>query len=78
MSVLIQIWIAITGLAAVALLQFGDERQRRAAPWIGLAGQPAWIAHAQQTEALGVAVVVVAYTVLWMVGCVATIGGKRG
>lgn len=73
---LTQLWIAITGVVAVALLQFGSERARAAAPFVGLAGQPAWIAHAMQADALGVAVVVAAYTVLWMVGCVATIRGE--
>ena len=42
MTLALQIWIAASGLAAIALLQFGTGRARRWAPFIGLAGQPAW------------------------------------
>lgn len=68
--VLVQFWIAFTGLAAIALLQFGGPGARRAAPFVGLAGQPAWIIHAFSTGALGVILVTGAYTVLWAIGCV--------
>lgn len=74
---LTQLWIAITGVVAVALLQFGSERARAAAPFVGLAGQPAWIAHAIDSNALGVSVVVGLYTLLWMAGC-AAVWKRRG
>lgn len=70
MTLALQIWIAASGLAAIALLQFGTPRARRWAPFIGLAGQPAWIWHAIDAHAVGVLVVSVAYTVVWLAGCV--------
>lgn len=70
MSIALQIWIAASGLAAIALLQFGTTRGRRWAPFIGLAGQPAWIWHAIDAHAVGVLVVSAAYTVVWLAGCI--------
>lgn len=66
----LQAWIAVTGLAAIAMLQFGGARARRWAPFLGLAGQPAWLWHAADTQALGIGAVSAAYTVIWMAGCV--------
>lgn len=70
MTLALQIWIAASGLAAIALLQFGTARARRWAPFLGLAGQPAWIWHAIDAHAVGVLVVSAAYTVVWAAGCV--------
>lgn len=66
----LQALIAASGLAAIALLQFGSARARRCAPFIGLAGQPAWLWHAIDTHAPGVLIVSAAYTVVWLAGCV--------
>lgn len=70
MTLALQIWIAATGLAAIALLQFGSARGRRLAPFIGLAGQPAWLLHAIDAHAPGVLAVSAAYTIVWLAGCV--------
>lgn len=70
MTLALQIWIAASGLAAIVLLQFGAPRARRWAPFIGLAGQPAWIWHSIDAHAVGVLVVSAAYTVVWLAGCV--------
>lgn len=67
---LLQAWITLTGLGAIALLQFGGERARRWAPFVGLAGQPAWLWHAAESQAVGIGVVSAAYTVVWLAGCV--------
>lgn len=69
-AIALQIWIAVTGLAAIALLQFGGRRARGWAPFIGLAGQPAWLWHAVDAHALGIGMVSAAYTVVWVAGCV--------
>jgi hypothetical protein len=67
--VIADVWIAVTGLLALSWLQFGSARARRWAPFVGLAGQPAWLYAAWQTGQVGMGIVVVAYTVLWAVGC---------
>lgn len=67
---IVQSWIAASGLTAIALLQFGSPRARRWAPFIGLAGQPAWLWYAIDAHAPGVLVVSAAYTVVWLAGCV--------
>lgn len=70
MNLALQICIAASGLIAIALLQFGSARARRAAPFIGLAGQPAWLWYAIDAHAPGVLAVSAAYTVVWLAGCV--------
>lgn len=69
-SMAVQGWILVTGLGAIALLQFGGRRLQRWAPFIGLAGQPAWLWTAVDAQAVGVGVVSAAYTVVWALGCV--------
>lgn len=69
-AVLLQLYIAATGLAAIVLLQWGGERARRWAPFIGLAGQPAWLWFALRSDAAGVGLVSLAYTLVWAAGCV--------
>ncbi len=69
-AIALQAWIAVTGLAAIAMLQFGGARARRWAPFFGLAGQPAWLWHAIDIHAPGVLVVSAAYTIVWLAGCV--------
>ena len=66
---LLQLWIAATGLVAIVLLQFDNRTARRIAPFVGLAGQPAWIAFTYQADAIGALVLTMAYTLVWMGGC---------
>ncbi|MEY5097760.1 MAG: hypothetical protein RJA36_479 [Pseudomonadota bacterium] len=75
-SLLLQAYIAVTGLAAIVLLQWGGERSRRWAPFIGLAGQPAWLWFAAHSGAAGVGLVSLAYTLVWAAGCVREV--RRG
>lgn len=74
-GMLLQVWIAATGLGAIALLQFGRGDARRWAPFIGLAGQPAWLWHAVDADALGIGMVSAVYTVMWIAGCVKEMRG---
>lgn len=69
MTAALQTYIAVSGLAAIVMLQWGGARARRWAPAIGLAGQPAWLWFAAQTDAVGVGVVSLAYTFVWAAGC---------
>lgn len=71
------IWIMCTGLLSIALLQFGKPWMRAAAPFVGLAGQPAWIVIAMAAGRPGVLVVTAAYTVLWVLGCWKVIAAAR-
>lgn len=63
-------YVAFFGLLAIALAVLGNERGRAWAPFIGLSAQPAWLYLAWSAKMPGVAVVTVAYTVVWAAGCV--------
>lgn len=75
-ATLLQTYIAATGLAAIVLLQWGGARARRWAPFLGLAGQPAWLYFAAESGAAGVGLVSLAYTLVWAAGCVREV--RRG
>ena len=64
---LIQAGLAVFGLTAVALSQLGNDRARRWAPFVGLAGQPFWFL--ATWGQWGVVAVVAAYTIVWAAGC---------
>lgn len=66
---LIQFWILTTGLTALMLLQLGSPRWRRIGSFVGLSGQPAWVWYAIESRASGILVVTLAYTLVWIVGC---------
>lgn len=67
---MLQAWILLSGLTALLMLQLGSARVRRWAPFVGLAGQPAWLWFAVDTHAAGVLGVTLAYTAVWVIGCV--------
>lgn len=68
MDALVQLAIVLFGVGAL-FLQYADcPRQRHLAPWLGLAGQPAWIYAAYTSHQWGMLFVTVAYTVGWMRG----------
>lgn len=67
---LANVYVALMGLAAIALATMGNERGRSWAPFIGLSAQPAWIYLAIKAQMPGVVVVTLAYTVVWGLGCV--------
>jgi len=61
-----QVAIAFTGLVALLLLTFGGKTARLVAPVFGLAGQPFWLLSAIESNQLGVLVVTLAYTMVWL------------
>lgn len=70
---LIQAWILFTGVTALLLTIHGNELGRILAPFIGLAGQPAWVWSAYQADQMGILLVTGAYTLVWLSGCVKSI-----
>lgn len=62
---MIQLAIAVTGVAAIWLTQSKSELQRRRACLFGLAGQPFWFASAITAEQWGIVVLCCFYTVAW-------------
>lgn len=67
---LIQIVITLTGIAAIWLANDPRESWRRYACLFGLAGQPAWIYTAWESEQWGVVLLTAVYTVAWGKGFV--------
>ena len=67
---LIQLFIALFGLTAIALAMGGNPRHRQIAPVIGLAGQPFWAWFAWQSEGWGLGLLVAAYTVVYLLAIV--------
>lgn len=63
-------YVAIVGLAAIALATLGNERGRAWAPFLGLSGQPAWLYLAIEAKLPGIVVLTIAYTAVWGMGCV--------
>ena len=63
-----QILIACFGLTAMFCATGNNPTLRRYAPIIGLCGQPAWAWFAWQTQAWGLAVICVAYTLVYIQG----------
>lgn len=65
---LIQVALAVFGLAALWMATGSSERLRRWAPLVGLAGQPFWMLFAWQTQAGGLMVLSTAYTLVYIRG----------
>ena len=63
-----QILIALFGLTAMFCAMGNNARLRKWSPIIGLLGQPAWAWFAWQTQAWGLAVISVAYTLVYIQG----------
>lgn len=70
MFIFANVYVAITGLLAIMLLTLGNGRAQAWAPFIGLAGQPAWLYLAIEARAPGMAMVTLAYTFVWLAACV--------
>jgi hypothetical protein len=68
-----QIMIAVCGLTALVLLTFGNQTSRMIAPVFGLAGQPFWVMSALDSHQLGVLVVTLAYTLVWIGSALRTV-----
>jgi hypothetical protein len=66
LAAILQVWIALTGLPALLLLNLGY-------PWpsvIGLCGQPAWWIATYRKQQWGMFVLTLAYTVSWGAGVI--------
>lgn len=65
---MIQFLIAAFGLTSIYFAMGHNPRLRRWAPIIGLMGQPFWAIFAWQSEGWGLAVLVAAYTLVYIEG----------
>ena len=63
---MIQFLIAIFGLTSIYFAMGHNQRLRKWAPVIGLAGQPFWAYFAWQTGGWGLAALVLAYTLVYI------------
>lgn len=61
-----QFFMALFGLSAMALALSPRPTCRAWAPMVGLYGQPAWAYFAYETHALGLGVLVAAYTTVYI------------
>jgi hypothetical protein len=66
----VQLALAVFGLTSLWLAMGKNERGRRWAPLIGLYGQPFWCYFATSSEAWGLLVLSLAYTVVYIRGVV--------
>lgn len=64
-----QLVILATGLIAVSLLMGDNRHFRRAAPWIGLVGQPFWLWETWHATQAGMFVLSCGYTLIYLLGC---------
>ena len=65
---MIQFFMALFGLTSIYCAMGKSARLRKWAPIIGLAGQPAWAWFAWQSQAWGLGVLVLAYTLVYCNG----------
>lgn len=63
---MIQLFIALFGLTAIAFAMGGNPTHRKWAPLIGLAGQPFWAWFAYESAAWGLGSLVLAYTAVYL------------
>ena len=63
-----QFALAIFGLTALFMATGMDPRARRWAPIVGLCGQPAWLWFAYDVHAWGLAMLSLAYTLVYIRG----------
>lgn len=63
-----QLGMAVFGLTAMWMAMGHSARLRRWAPIVGLAGQPFWAAYAWDTQGWGLAILVIAYSGVYIRG----------
>lgn len=63
-----QLFIAMFGLTSIWLAMGRNSTGRKWAPIVGLLGQPAWAWFAYESNAWGLAVLVMAYTLVYIRG----------
>lgn len=72
-----QLFIALFGLTALYLSLNGGDRARRWAPFIGLAGQPFWLSATFGAGQPGMAILCLAYTMVYAIACAKQIRAWR-
>lgn len=60
--------MALFGLSSIYCAMGNDAKLRKFAPILGLAGQPAWAYFAWQSQAWGMGLLVLAYTLVYIRG----------
>ena len=73
-----QLLIAVFGLTALVLAMSQDFRMRRAAPWVGICGQPFWLFATFSTGQVGMGVLCIAYTGVYLFACWVQVKAWRG
>ncbi len=68
LGTLLQLAMAVFGLAALAMATSRNAGARRWSCAVGLLGQPAWVAFAYQSNAWGLAALAAAYTLVYLRG----------
>lgn len=63
-----QLVIALTGVIAISLLQWGRGPWHRAGSWVGLAGQPFWLWETWQARQHGMFTLSAIYTAIYIAG----------
>lgn len=63
-----QLFIALFGLTSIWMALGNNPRLRKWSPIVGLCGQPAWLFFAWQSQAWGLGLLVVAYTLVYING----------
>lgn len=76
MGALAQYAIVVFGIGAAWLSQSPNVKARAAAPWLGLAAQPAWLYATFTAEQWGMFASSIAYTFVWVRG-VRTYWGRK-
>jgi hypothetical protein len=71
-----QLLIAVFGLTSIYCAMGNNLTLRKYAPIIGLCGQPFWGYFAYQTQGWGLAMLVLAYTLVYINGIRVQWGGK--
>ena len=65
-----QLFMAAFGLSSIYMAMGNSPKLRKWAPIVGLAGQPFWAFFAWQTQGWGLAVLVLAYSAVYVRGIV--------
>lgn len=73
----VQALIAAFSLSAAILAFDADERARRLAPFVGLAGQPVWLYFAWKASAVGVGITAAAFTIVYLNAAVRSVQAWR-
>jgi hypothetical protein len=68
---MIQLFIALFGLLALVMLMSTNPTHRRLGPFVGLLGQPLWLASTWGAQQYGMFALSIAYTLAYAIPCLA-------